>query len=128
MRTNANYTNEILGGYLMDNNSVNVESLAENIWITAVNTRSLYDDIFNTRRKSRNIAINQLMYWIDENLKYNGYRGYYATNKQVMKWDKEHNNSLEKVLDALVEYIALERLERENEEENEAAATAEEIA
>lgn len=111
MRTNANYTNEILGGYLMDNNSVNVESLVENIWITVINTRSLYDDIFNSRRKIRNIAINQLMFWIDENLKYNGYNGYYATNKQVMKFNTEHNNSLDKVLDELVEYIENERKE-----------------
>ena len=110
MRTNVNYTNEVLGDYLMENNSVNVESLADNIWITAINNRATYEEIvYNTRRKIRDIAISCLMNWIDENLKYSGYAGYYATNKQVMKFDKEHNNSLEKVLDLIVSWIEIER-------------------
>lgn len=109
MRTNQNYTYEILAGYLKNDGHLNIESLAENINITAVNDRNQYEEIFNKRRKVRNIAINQLMYWINENLKYSGYAGYYATNEQVMKFDKEHYRDLEKVLDILVDYIKIER-------------------
>lgn len=112
MKTRAEFTNEVLAGWLMNNNEVNAGSLAENIWITAINTRHLYDEITqNTRRKIRNIAITLLMYWIDENIKYNGHAGYYATNKQVMNFDKNHGGSLEKVLDELTKYIIEEREE-----------------
>ena len=101
MRTNANYTNEILGGYLMNNNRINVESLADQVDVLAV----------NTRRKPRNIANDELMFWINTELKYNGYAGYYATNKQVMKFDKEHGGDLEKVLDIIEGYIITTREE-----------------
>lgn len=51
------------------------------------------------------------MYWIDENIKYNGHAGYCATNKQVMNFDRNHGGSLEKVLDELTNYIIEERKE-----------------
>lgn len=109
MRTNANYTNEILGGYLMNNDHINIESLANQVDVLAVNTRRYYDERRNTRRKIRNIAIDELMFWINTELKYNGYPGYYATNAQVMKFDKDHGGDLEKVLDKVVEYIQITR-------------------
>lgn len=111
MRTNANYTNEILCGYLMNNNRINVASLADQVDVLAVNTRHYYDERRNTRRKPRNIAIDELMFWINTELKYNGYAGYYATNKQVMKFDKEHGGDLEKVLDIIEGYIITTREE-----------------
>lgn len=111
MRTNANYTNEILGGYLMNNDHINIESLANQIDVLAVNTRRYYEERLNTRRKIRNIAINEMMFWINTELKYNGYTGYYATNKQVMKFDQDHGGDLEKVLDIVVEYIKITREE-----------------
>ena len=113
MRTNATYTGEILGGYLMPNNHINIESLADQVDVLAVNTRSYYEERMNTRRKVRNIAIDELMFWINTELKYNGYEGYYATNKQVMKFDREHGGDLEKVLDILESYIAVTREEME---------------
>ena len=113
MRTNTNYTSEILGGYLMNNDHINVEYLANMVDVLAVNTRSYYEERMNTRRKIRNIAIGELMFWINTELKYNGYEGYYATNKQVMKFDREHGGDLEKVLDILESYIATTREEME---------------
>ena len=113
MRTNANYTNEILGGYLMSNNHINIEALAYQIDVLAVNTKLYYNERLNTRRKIRNIAINELMFWINTELKYCGYPGYYATNKQVMKFDKDHGGDLEKVLDIIESYILITRQEME---------------
>ena len=111
MKTNAAFTNEVLGGYLMDNNRVNVEYLAEQITITAENEAHLYEERFNTRRKTRNIAINEMMFFINLMLKYNGRRGYYASNAQVMKFDREHGGDLEAVLDI----IEAEIIETRNE-------------
>ena len=113
MRTNANYTNEILGAYLMNNNTINVESLADQVDVLAINTRNYYEERLNTRRKIRNIAIDELMFWINTELKYSGYPGYYATNAQVMKFDREHGGSLEKVLDIVEKYILITREEME---------------
>lgn len=101
MKTNQNYTYEILGGYLMNNNELNIEYFAHLVEITAENTKQLYFERFNTRRKIRNIAINELMYFINQELKFSGYENYYASNKQVMKWDQEHGHGLEKVLGLL---------------------------
>lgn len=109
--TNQEKTFEILGGYLMNNNELNIEYFADQVDIIASNTKFLYDDRFNTRRKLRNIAISEMMYFIDQELYFSGYEGYYATSKQVMKWDQEHGGGLEKVLDILEECILREREE-----------------
>lgn len=111
-RTDINKTYEILGGYLMNDNKLNIEYFAHLVDITADNTEHVYKERFNTRRKIRNIAISELMYFIDRELYFAGYEEYYATNKQVMKWDKEHGGGLESVLDILVDRIQAERNER----------------
>lgn len=113
MKTNMNYTNEILAGYLMDNNRINIESLADQIDILASNTEMYYTERLNTRRKIRNIAINELMFFINTELKFSGHSGYYATNKQVMKFSQDHGGDLEKVLDILEGYIQTTREENE---------------
>lgn len=112
MRTDINKTYEILGGYLMNNNELNIEYFAHLVSITADNTRNYYEERFNTRRKIRNIAISEMMFFINQELKFSGYENYYATNQQVMKWDKEHNNGLEKALDIIVEDIKATREDR----------------
>lgn len=111
MKTNINYTNEVLGGYLMDNNEVNVEYLADEIKWHGNSKEHLYNECFNTRRKTRNVAIEWMMDFINTKLADWGYRGYYATNKQVMKFDRDHGNSLETMLDILEAYIITEREE-----------------
>lgn len=113
MKTNTNYTSEILAGYLMNDDRINVEYLADQIDILASNTEMYYFERLNTRRKIRNIAINELMFFINTELKFSGRCGYYATNKQVMKFDKEHGGDLEKVLDILEGYIRTTREENE---------------
>lgn len=105
MRTDKNKTFEILSGYVMQNNHINIEWLADQIMLYTDNERRFYEERFNTRRKTRNIAINELMYFINSELKYSGYVGYYATNKQVMDFDREHAGDLEKVLDILEQNV-----------------------
>lgn len=112
MRTNINYTYEILGGYLMSNNEVNAESLADDIRWYGDAREHLYNECFNTRRKTRNVAIEWMMDFINNQMREDyRYRGYYATNQQVIKFDREHNGSLEKMLDILEEHIKDEREE-----------------
>jgi len=111
MRTDKNKTFEILGGYLMNNNHLNIGYFAEMVIIVSDNESTLYKERFNTRRKTRNIAINELMHFINSELKYSGYDGYYATNKQVMDFDKEHGGDLEKVLDIVENNIITTRKE-----------------
>ena len=112
-KTDKNKTYEILGGYLMDNNHINIESLADEIMILSDNTKNLYFERFNTRRKIRNIAINELMFFIDTHLNYFGYPGYYATSKQVIDFSKEHGGDIEKVLDIVEKNIEITRKECE---------------
>ena len=112
IRTNQDKTFEILGGYLMSDNTLNIEYLAHLVSVTADNTRTLYNERFNTRRKIRNIAISELLYFIDMELEYNGYSGYYVTNAQIMAWDKQHGQGLEKVLDIVTADILKKREER----------------
>lgn len=112
-KTDKKKTYEILGGYLMENNHINIESLADEIMILSDNTRKLYEERFNTRRKTRNIAINEMMVFIDTHLEYSGYPGYYATSKQVINFSKEHGGDLEKVLDIVEENIERTRKECE---------------
>lgn len=110
--TRQEKTFEILGGYLMSDNTLNIGYVAELVCITAKNTRHLYEDRFNTRRKIRNIAISELMYFIDRELYFAGYENYYSTSRQVMAWDAEHGFGLEKVLDIVVEDINRDRDEK----------------
>ena len=112
-KTDKKKTYEILSGYLMNNNHVNIEYLADQIILISDNESRLYHERFNTRRKTRNIAINELMFFIDTELKYSGYPGYYATNKHVTDFSKEHGGDLEKVLDIVEENIERTRKECE---------------
>ena len=112
MKTLKENTYFILGGYLMNNNEVNVEYLTHLVSVTADNTESLYKERFNTRRKPFNLAICELKYFIDAELKYNGFEGYYCTNKQLMQFDADHNGSLTAVLKAVESDIITARNEK----------------
>lgn len=101
MKTNKAFTNEILGGFLMSDNTLNVEYFASEVMDVAESKEQYYNECFNTRRKTRNIAIEWLMAFINRGLKNSGYVGYYATNAQVMDFDKAHGFGLEKALDII---------------------------
>ena len=109
MKTNKNFTNFIIDGYLMSNNEVNVEYLAEQIISEAEAVETLYNECFNTRRKTRNVAITFMMSYFNKMLKNAGYTNYYADNKQVIAYDRAHNGGLERVLDVVEAYVVDER-------------------
>lgn len=117
MQTSKEKTYEILGGYLMSNNELNAEYLASEIIADADNTESCYKEMReNTRRKPRNIAISFMLGYIRTCLDwYYPERGYYATSKQCIQFDREHGGSLERVLDIVEEHIKEERAEAQAE-------------
>lgn len=110
-RTNAVYTNEILNSYADNAGAIDINYIAHCVEIVADNDRPTSELKYNTRRKPRNIAISWLMYFIDTELYFANHPGYYATNKQVMQWDRTHGGQLEKVLDIVESYINDERNE-----------------
>lgn len=112
MKTSKTNTYFILGGYLMNNNEVNSEYLAHLVSVTADNTEALYNERKNTRRTPFNIAVSELKYFIDTELKYNGFEGYYCTNKQLMQFDAEHGNTLTEVLKIVEADILTARSEK----------------
>lgn len=111
MHTNTNKTHEILNSYTNNAGALDLEYIAHCVVIVADNNEPTSREKFNTRRKPRAVAVSWLMYWIDTELYYNYGCGFYATNKQVLQWDRTHAGQLEKVLDAVEAYIQEERNE-----------------
>jgi len=111
MRTNQLFTHEVINNYADAAGLIDVNYFAHCVQIVADNNRPTSDEKNNTRRKPRNVAIDWLMYFIDTELKYQDHPGFYATNKQVINWDRSHGGQLEKVLDIVEKYIIDERNE-----------------
>lgn len=111
MHTNTNYTHNILNGYADAAGKIDVSYFAHLVTITADNNQPTSAEKYNTRRKPRNVAISWLMYFINTEIYFSYGRGWYATNKQVMQWDKTHAGQLEAVLDLVTNYIIAEREE-----------------
>ena len=109
--TKKAYTYEILGGYLMDNNKLNVGYLVDLVKMTGDNTEKLYNMIKETRIKPRNVAITWTKYFVDMELKFNGYEKYTCTNSHLMDFDMEHGETLSEVIDIIEKYIIEERIE-----------------
>lgn len=104
--TKKAYTYEILDGYCMNNGKINVEYLAEQIYIVCYNDVRTNGMARNNKRiKIRNIAINWLMFFVNTELKFSGYSNYYCTNRNLTDYDREHDGGLEKVLDIVEGYI-----------------------
>lgn len=112
MRTNQNYTFEALGGYLMNNNSVNAGSLADNIEVTCDNDRTAYEFMTNNRHSVESVAKMWICTWVNAEIRYcYGHEGYYCTYKQIKRFNELHNNSLDEVMRLLCDYIKWERKE-----------------
>ena len=119
MKTDICRTFEILGGYLMSNNHINTEYLADQVYIYGMNTYNQYLLIQHSRMKPRNIAICWLKGFIDQELKFAGYPAYYCNNYQLKQFDYEHSNGLDRVLDIVEQEIADYRTELKQFEEKE---------
>lgn len=111
MRTNKNFTYEVINNYADAAGKIDISYFAHCVVIVADNNRATCEEKYNTRRKARAVGISWLMYFIDSELKFQDHPGFYATNKQVMQWDRENGGQLEKVLDIVEKYIIDERNE-----------------
>ena len=110
MKQNINHTNEILNGYKMINDKLNVDYLADCIILIGENTERTYNQITNTRRKPLNVALEWVLHFINTELEYSGYRGYYATLYHLKAYEK-HNDELNEVIYKVAEYITESRKE-----------------
>ena len=96
MKTNQKFTHEILSGYLMSNDKLNVEYLVENVYILAINTCYIYDKIRNNRVKPLSIAKCAICEFVNEGLKYYGYNTV-CTYKQITNFKRD----IDKVVETL---------------------------
>ena len=110
--TNRALTFGVLGGYLTDAGRVDVEWLSNAIELDCMNTERLYREAVDSRRRPRGVAVEFLMDFVNNGLKFAGHIGYTATNAQVMKFDRQHGGGLELVLDELEDYIKQYRADR----------------
>lgn len=106
MKTNQNFTHEILGGYLMSNNKLNTEYLSEQVYIVAINTRYIYDKVRNNRIKPLSIAKCAICEFVNTELTYNGYNTV-CTYKQITNFKRD----IEKVIEILENMFKDERIE-----------------
>ena len=106
MKTNQNFTHEILGGYLMSNDKLNVEYLAEQVYTVAINTRYIYDKIRNNRIKPISIAKCAICEFVNAALNYNGYHTV-CTYRQITNFKRD----IDKVIEILENRFKEERLE-----------------
>lgn len=111
MHTKTAYTHNILNKYLYEDGHIDISYFAHCVQIVCDNDRPLCEEKYNTRRRPRAVAISWLMAFINSELKFSEYTGFYATNKQVIEWDRTHGGQLEKVLDLVENYINQERNE-----------------
>lgn len=112
--TKKSYTYEVLNNYLMNNGRLNETYVAELVQITCYNEKKYQDIIIgktDSRMTIKNVAIVCLKHFIDTELKFNKHEGYECTNKHLTDYDKEHDNTLSRVLEMVEEYIKFEREE-----------------
>ena len=103
--TKQKYTFDILGGYLMSDNTVNAEYLAHCIYIVCINDKVSYDIMLSHKNRKNGIDFT-IKYWIchfiNTELKHDDYyHGHTCTYAQVKNFNKLHDNSLDKVYEIL---------------------------
>lgn len=103
--TKQEFTFEVLGGYLMDNNRLNVEYLASEIDVCCCNWYDSWNYAVDKKHDPKKVAINWVCTWINWMLDYIGYKRYSCTWQQVKKFNAQHDNGVDKVVDILTENI-----------------------
>ena len=104
---NINKTFEILNGYLMNNNKLNVDYLTDQIYIVCNNTESMHNLLYNSRKKSLNIALEWAITFLNTELYFNGYINNYANLYHIKAYEKIHPEmvtvieNLTKIIDEL---------------------------
>jgi len=108
MRTNKDYTYEVLNSYFLNTATMKINEtyLNDLLDITAFNTKWIYDKMTTRRSKSTTIAFYSLIEWCNQELRLE-HPGYYASNEQVKKWLNEYGNgydSIKEIADFIEEY------------------------
>ena len=111
-KTNQTHTHEILNGWLMSDNNLNVESVVDNIRVEMVNTRHLWDRIRNRRIKPESIAKSAICEWVNSQLTWHGY-------KTVCTWRQiaSYGHDIDKVISGVIQCVIDERTEMDEEED-----------
>lgn len=111
MKTNINYTREVLGGYIMSDNTLNIQSLVDSVTVVADNDRKFYDRLKSNRTPIISLVKSAICMFVNAELKYNyGYIDYTCTWKQIEKYG--HN--IDGVIAELIDYYTEERKEAQN--------------
>ena len=105
-------TFEVLGGYLNEAGAVDVDWMTDAVTLDCMNTERLYRAALDSRRRARSVAVEFLMDFVNNGLKFAGFPGLRATNAQVMTFDRQHGGGLSRVLDAVEDYIKVYREDR----------------
>ena len=105
-------TFEVLAGYLTEAGAVDVEWMTDAVTLDCMNSEPLYRAALDSRRRARSVAIEFLMDFVNNGLRFAGFRGLRATNAQVMAFDRQHGGGLSSVLDAVEDYIKVYREDR----------------
>lgn len=110
---NINRTFEILNGYLMCNNKLNVDYLTDQIYIVCNNTESMHNLLYNTRKKSLNIALEWVLYFINTELTFAGYQNNYANLYHIKAYEKAHPEMITVIenLTKIIDELKLELIE-----------------
>lgn len=108
MRTNKNYTYEVLNSYFLNTATMKINEtyLTDLLDITAFNERWLYEKMLTRRSKSHTIAFYSLVEWTNQQLKLE-HPGFYASNEQIKKWLNEYGNgydTLTEITDIIENY------------------------
>lgn len=119
MATKQEYTFEVLGGYLMSNDEINVEYLNEEMsnFVFNANTKKgeqLYWEIPNKRRSVEMMCNMVVKAFIDSKLE-DWHKGYECTNPQILKFCNEHGGLGWETFRPLAEEIRVTREEWEDQ-------------
>lgn len=101
---NINKTFEILNGYLMPNNTLNIDYLTDQIYIVCNNTETIHNLLYNKRKKSLNIALAWTLYFINTELNFAGYQNNYANLYHIKAYEKSHPEMIT-IIEKLTEII-----------------------
>lgn len=114
--SNKGYTSSVQGVldeiYVDENGNLYDDYLADSVDIYLFNTRRLYDEIKNTRRKSYSIAYEAMLDLFQTNVNDNLYpKKVYITSDMVKRWFAKHGADFKEILKPVVEKIDEERKE-----------------
>lgn len=100
--------------YVDESGNIYEDYLADNVDIWLYNTRKLYDQIWNTRRKSYSVAYEAMLDLFQTNVNDELYpKKVYITSDMVKRWFTKHNADFKEILKPVVEKIEEDRLEKQ---------------